>query len=118
MTYCALSFPAPVIAASPIGIGPSLSHSAWIDGPPFARIAPATPPPRIRSLFAALTIASTGASVRSPLRNTILERHPWSIPVSSMSPLMHAAHMLLFAAHPDERDDEQAGAMAGCDFRS
>src|SRR5579864_1210078 len=40
--------------------------------PPFRRTAPATPPPRIKSLFAALTMASVSISVRSPCWITIL----------------------------------------------
>src|ERR1700739_2680187 len=41
-------------------------HSSWIDSPPLRRIAPATPARRMRSLFAALTMASTSMSVMSP----------------------------------------------------
>src|SRR4029077_172593 len=45
---------------------PKSSHSRWISSPPLRRMAPATPPPRMRSLLAALTMASTSISVRSP----------------------------------------------------
>src|SRR5690348_422532 len=47
-------------------------HSRWISSPPFRRMAPATPPPKIKSLFAALTMASVSISVRSPCWITIL----------------------------------------------
>ena len=42
------------------------SHSAWIEGPPCSRIAPATPAPSTSWLFAAFTIASTACAVMSP----------------------------------------------------
>src|SRR5262245_16138425 len=71
ITKRAGSSPAPVTAASPTAIGPMRSHSAWMLGPPFWRIAPATPPPSCSWLFAAFTIASTACSVRSPSRMTI-----------------------------------------------
>src|SRR5208282_1036020 len=58
---------------------PIASHSPWIAGPPLRRIAPATPPPSCRSLFAALTIASTSASVRSPCRIDTRDFQPLSI---------------------------------------
>ena len=44
----------------------------WIASPPLRRITPARPPPSCRSLFAALTMASTSISVRSPCSKTIL----------------------------------------------
>ena len=71
ITWRAFKFPPDVIAAPPTGIVPISSHSAWICGPPLRRIAPATPPPSCRSLFAALTIASVSISVRSPCRISI-----------------------------------------------
>jgi hypothetical protein len=46
-------------------MGPIASHSAWIEGPPFTRIAPATPDPSFSSELAAFTMASTFASVMS-----------------------------------------------------
>src|SRR3990167_541053 len=66
ITYRAFRLPPLVMTASPMGMGPILLHSSWIEGPPFRLIAPATPPPSIRSLFAAFTMASTSISVRSP----------------------------------------------------
>src|SRR5205823_7779389 len=56
----------------PPATGPCAVHSSWIDGPPRRRIAPATPPPRTRSLLAALTMASTSCSTRSPWMITTL----------------------------------------------
>src|ERR1700688_227440 len=50
---------------------PIASHSRWISSPPLRPIAPATPPPSCRSLFAALTMASVSMSVRSPCWITI-----------------------------------------------
>src|SRR5215467_715463 len=38
-------------------------------------MAPATPPPKIKSLFAALTMASVAISVRSPCSMTILSEN-------------------------------------------
>src|SRR5436190_5005145 len=72
ITYSALRFPPVVTAAAPKAMGPMRSHSSSIRGPPLRRIAPATPAPRIRSLLAALTIASTATSVMSPLMKWIL----------------------------------------------
>src|SRR3984893_18807549 len=54
------------MAAPPIGMLPIALHFRWIASPPFRRMAPATPPPSCKSLFAALTMASTSISVRSP----------------------------------------------------
>src|SRR5712692_2897734 len=64
--------PPVVTAASPSGIEPMRSQSSSTRGPPLRRIAPATPAPRIRSLLAALTIASTAISVMSPWVKKIL----------------------------------------------
>src|SRR5438105_9931881 len=72
MTNLAFSFPPLVIAAYPTGMVPISLHSRWMASPPFRRIAPATPPPRIKSLFAALTMTSVSISVRSPCWMTIL----------------------------------------------
>src|SRR5215472_3845059 len=66
MTNRAFNFPPVVMAAYPTGMLPISLHSRWISSPPFRRMAPATPPPRIKSMFAALTIASVSISVRSP----------------------------------------------------
>lgn len=70
----ALRLPPPVIATSPVGTSPRFevisSHSSWILGPPFRLIAPATPPPSFRWLFAALTIQSTERSVISFLKSS------------------------------------------------
>src|SRR5713101_8998180 len=82
-------------------------HSSWILGPPLMRIAPATPPPNIRSLFAALTIASPRASVRSPCRSVTFERHSAaiSLPPFGLCPMAgnhrksaHPSSMLLLDA--------------------
>src|SRR5258708_21692620 len=60
---------------------PMASHSRWIASPPLRRIAPATPPRSCRTLFAALTMASTSISVRSPCMRTIFSlifmKLPW-----------------------------------------
>ncbi len=66
MTCLTGSSPAPVITAVPTGVEPIRSHSFWIEGPPFSRIAPATPEPSLSCSLAALTIASTSSSVMSP----------------------------------------------------
>ena len=50
MTCLALRLPAPVITAVPTGVLPIRLHSSWIDGPPWSRIAPATPPPELQML--------------------------------------------------------------------
>jgi hypothetical protein len=39
--------------------------------PPARRRAPSTPPPKLKALFAALTIASAGTFVMSPVIRTI-----------------------------------------------
>ena len=49
---------------------PILLHSPWIFDPAFLLIAPATPPPRFRAAFAALTMASVPKSVMSPRINS------------------------------------------------
>src|SRR5437588_1202404 len=72
ITNRAFNFPPEVIAAYPTGIVPISLHSLWMASPPFRRIAPATPPPKIKSLFAALTMASVSFSVRSPCSMSIL----------------------------------------------
>src|SRR5713101_4589754 len=60
------------------------SHSRWISSPPLRRMAPATPPPRIRSLFAALTMASVSISVKSPCWMTILSTSDFIVGSHSM----------------------------------
>src|SRR5205807_2151458 len=72
ITNRAFNFPPVVMAAYPTGMLPISSHSRWMASPPFRRMAPATPPPRIKSLFAALTMASVSISVRSPCWMRIL----------------------------------------------
>jgi hypothetical protein len=62
----ALSLPPVVMTAPPTKVPPIRSHSSWMRGPPFLRIAPATPPPRTSWALAALTIASVSISVMSP----------------------------------------------------
>src|SRR5579862_1820323 len=78
------------MAAPPTGIVPISLHSACIFGPPLRRIAPATPPPSCRSLFAAFTIASVSISVRSPCEIWIrcaknaaptIGSAPWLVPL-------------------------------------
>src|SRR6185437_6891048 len=54
--------------ASPVGQPPSLRHSAKSSGPAARWIAPSTPPPPKREVFAALTIASTASVVMSVWR--------------------------------------------------
>ena len=53
--------PPPVSTASPSPIGARASLSRCTDGPPAREIAPATPPPCISRVFAALAIASTSS---------------------------------------------------------
>jgi hypothetical protein len=72
MMYFAFSFPAVVVATLPRGRVPIRWHSSWISGPPRRWIAPDTPLPRMKSLFAELTIASTSSWVMSPCRSWIL----------------------------------------------
>src|SRR6266566_9547043 len=62
----AFSFPAEVMAAPPTGLVPIASHSRCTASPALRRITPARPPPSLRSLFAAFTMASASISVRSP----------------------------------------------------
>src|SRR4029077_17756545 len=68
----AFSFPAEVMAAPPTGMAPIASHSRCTESPALRRITPARPPPSLRSLLAALTMASASISVRSPCCKTIL----------------------------------------------
>ena len=56
---------------APSSIGASSSLSRWIAGPPAREIAPATPPPWRRSVFAAFAIASTSSAVMSPSSTSI-----------------------------------------------
>src|SRR5689334_14118638 len=70
-THLAGSFPAPVATADPGGHFPIRRHSSRIEGPPARWIAPSTPPPPARELFAALTIASAETWVMSPRRNSM-----------------------------------------------
>src|SRR3954451_4507306 len=72
MTHRALSRPAVVGTASPVGrpLGWVLRLSSWhaarISGPPTRWMAPSTPPPPSNEELAALTIASASTSVMSP----------------------------------------------------
>src|SRR4051794_19081971 len=65
-TCSAFSRPAPVTTASPTGIGPSAIASRSISSPPARLMAPATPAPIQRPLFAAFATTSTSSSVMSP----------------------------------------------------
>src|SRR3990170_3180208 len=66
MTYRAGSRPPVVAMASPTWIGPLPMASRSISSPPARLIAPATPPPIHKWVFAALTTASAGTRVISP----------------------------------------------------
>src|SRR4029077_136745 len=68
----AFSFPAEVMAAPPTGMAPIASHSRCTESPALRRITPARPPPSLRSLLAALTMASASISVRSPCCKTMV----------------------------------------------
>src|SRR5262245_61360711 len=57
--------------ASPVGQPPSARHAAKSSGPAARWIAPSTPPPPRRVVFAALTIASTSCLVMSPSTSSI-----------------------------------------------
>ena len=57
--------PAVVSTASPSPIGARSSDSRCTSGPPAREIAPATPPPWMSWVFAALAIASTSSAVTS-----------------------------------------------------
>ena len=70
ITCRARRLPAPVKTAVPTAACPIRSHSSWIAGPPFSRMAPATPVPSCKSSLAALTTASTSSSVTSPSHKT------------------------------------------------
>src|SRR5215475_12231304 len=73
MTYLFGRAPAVVTAASPKRMGAWRLPSSSMIAPPLRMIAPATPEPSARSVFAALTIASTsGWSVMSPCLISIL----------------------------------------------
>ena len=52
--------------ASPLGQPPRSSQAASRSGPAAAKIAPHTPPPRVRPELAAFTIASTVSRAISP----------------------------------------------------
>jgi hypothetical protein len=66
MTYFALRFPAVVTTAFPVGQLPMVLHSCRMASPPARWMAPSTPPPPARLLFAAFTIASVDSLVISP----------------------------------------------------
>src|SRR5262245_8690068 len=66
ITCCAARLPAPVTTASPSSIGPLATASRSISAPPAPLIAPATPAPIQRWLFAAFAIASTSSSAMLP----------------------------------------------------
>src|SRR6185295_9621574 len=61
-----------VILAWPVGQPPSIRHSKRSSGPAARCMAPSTPPPPRRELFAALTTASTPRVVMSPWNNSSL----------------------------------------------
>src|SRR5258708_2905585 len=73
--YFAGRSPAPVGAALPVGHPWNLESSFIIEGPAARWMAPSTPPPPDNAEFAALTIASTGILVISPV--TILSFRPF-----------------------------------------
>lgn len=66
ITYFVLRFPAVVTTALPVGQLPIFLHSCMMVGPPARWMAPSTPPPPARLLFAAFTIASVDSLVISP----------------------------------------------------
>src|SRR5262245_22398662 len=72
ITHFAGSLPAFVTTAWPTAQVPIWSHSSWIVGPPFTRMAPATPEPSCSASFAALTIASTRICVMSVFESSIV----------------------------------------------
>lgn len=65
MMYFALSLPAVVAAAMPMGTGAFFSACFSISFPPALRMAPATPPPIVSWLLAGFTMASTSSFVIS-----------------------------------------------------
>src|SRR5579864_3590050 len=72
MTWRALSPPAPVMTADPVGQPSYRSYSSRISPGPAARcIAPSTPPPPASAAFAALTSASTVRVVMSAPQSRI-----------------------------------------------
>src|SRR5215218_6615493 len=66
MTHLAGRRPAVVATASPTSMGPCCTASRSISSPPARLIAPATPAPIHKWLFAAFAIASTLSEVMSP----------------------------------------------------
>src|SRR4029453_1938595 len=66
ITARAVRRPAPVLTHSPGSTGPWAIASASISRPPRALIAPATPAPIQKWLFAALTMASVASAAMSP----------------------------------------------------
>src|SRR6266852_1509427 len=66
---------------------PISSHSRWISSPPLRRMAPATPPPKIKSLLAAFTMASVSISVKSPCWITILSEIDFVICLLAFRPM-------------------------------
>src|SRR5512142_1838211 len=75
MTYFAGSLYPLVILASPVSPPPSVRPSSRSSGPAARWIAPSTPPPPRRDVFAALTIASTVRVVISATM-TFMPRSP------------------------------------------
>jgi len=73
ITYVALRFPPVVMTAWPVGQPPIFLHSCRMAGPPARCMAPSTPPPPARRVFAALTIASVDSLVISPCVRTSVE---------------------------------------------
>jgi len=61
-----------VMTTAPVSHDPIAAHASSSSGPAAAKIAPQTPPPRRSEALAALTIASTGSSVMSPLAASIV----------------------------------------------
>src|ERR1035441_1725676 len=61
-----------VIFACPVAQPPSFRHSSSSPGPAVRCIAPSTPPPPSKVVFAAFTMASTACLVMSPSITSIL----------------------------------------------
>ena len=89
------------------------SHSSWIDAPPLARIAPATPVPSCSCSLAGLTIASTSWSVMSPCTSSSWVRS--IVTVSLLSAICDRIPLRLSRMIPAGAigPDRPAGADAG-----
>src|SRR6187401_1652289 len=68
MTKRALRLNPGVMRASPVGHPPTRAHACASSGPAARWIAPQTPPPGARLVFAALTMASTSRVMMSATR--------------------------------------------------